>query len=471
MVHFFSKEHFRRLASVGAIITISSLAVDTLAQNAVKFRHVPNVWNNSFSKVMATDVFNIYSPRRAGPFPTRDFRANVNFALTSMANLTMFDYYLWECDELADYCDFPRYQSLAVGTQCVKQEVKRDGSVVRHPSSNDTDFQLGLTDGLINSTTAVDYPTGPGFVDLGPLIFRWLILANPDTLKPLPTAMECAFYWTVNSYEGRAFNGTLSENITLTWTNITDRETIPHNITLTPPECLRDNSTIREDVYEDESGKEVAFTPDPCSNYVSAQGQRSLQSYFTDNEGGLIGSVSNDTRSDDTETYYNSSSLAMTSLLHYIWLANSTADIAGNVTEYADRLAWALTFSVRISLRGYRDDTYPFYFYGYTWGNDVYRPDTYYRISWGYLVLPIAFVISGSLFFAATVVLTWRDTKWKSSILAVVLHGLSPADLNTVGNVDGYADMREVGRSMQARLVSTELGKKLMSRDAIMDED
>lgn len=381
----------------------------------------------------------------------------------------MFEYYLWRCTQLADYCDFPRYQSLAVGTQCVKHEVKRDGSVVLHPSSLDQDFQLGLTDGLINSTTALDYPTDSEFVDLGPLLFRWLILANPDTRKPLPVAMECAFYWVVNSYEGRAFNGTLSENITLTWTNVTDRETRPHNITLTPPECLRDNSTIREQVYEDEFGEEIAFTPDPCSSYVSAQSQQGLQSYFTDNEGGLIGSVSNDTRSNDTETYYNSSSLAMTSLFQSIVLAVSTADVAGNVTDHALRLAWALTFSVRTSPRWYRNDTY--YSFGYTWGNNFYHPDTHYHISWGYLVLPLAFVISGSLFFAATVVLTWRDTKWKSSMLAVVLHGLSPADLNTVGDVDGYADMREVGRSMQARLVSTELGKKLMSRDAIMDLD
>lgn len=430
---------------------------------------------DSAAYVYATNVYNFtaFYKRRQRQLPSRFVLSNVNFALTTWENLTSFNENLYYCSKLAEYCDFPAYQSLAVDAQCINLEAESNGSVIRHPSSDAAGLQLDLREGLINATTSLDYPTSSGFTDLGPLIFRWFVLVNGNTEMPVPVAMECAFYWVVQSYEGRVTNytssskntslRTLSENVTLTRTNTTDRETTRHDIIIkTSSPCRHENSTIKSD---------------PCYNYVTADNHAALQAFFTDDRDSMTGYASNDTQPGDADSFFNSSNLIMNTLLGYLSLGSkqigysddvTAPDIIGNVTDYAHRLAYTLTYTVRTLPWS---ENYTQYYYAKTWGNTKYHPDIYYQIWWRYLILPIGFVIAGSLFFVATVVLTWRDTKWKSSMLAILFHGLSPADLNTVGDVDGYADMREVGRDMQARLMPTDLGKKLMIRDAILDLD
>jgi len=447
---------------------MSSLAVDTLAQNTVKIRHIPYVSYNSSFYIHGTDMYNftdVYK-RRERPLPPRWILANLNYAITTWDNLTTFQNNYWTCPPKAR-CEYPAFQSLAVDVQCIPRGVEKNGSVVHHPSTEATNLQLDLAEGLINSTISLEYPTTDEFVNLGPLIFRWLLLVNADTQTHVPLAMECAFYWTVHSYRAIVRNGTLNENITATWTNTTDRDTTPHDIVIKPPNCLRENSTIIESPQ---------LTPDNCSNYVLADSHASLQTYLTDEQGGFVGSATNATKSGDTELYFNTPNLIIRTMLGYFYIGSiqtlSSKDLAGNVTNYAQRLADTLTYCVRTAPRQFdpHNASDPG-IYGQTWANVAWYPDDLYHISWGYLVLPIAFVLCGALFFAATVVLTWRDTKWKSSMLAAMFHGLSPADLNAMGNVDSYADIREVGQNVQARLVSTELGKKLMSREAIMAMD
>lgn len=91
-----------------------------------------------------------------------------------------------------------------------------------------------------------------------------------------------------------------------------------------------------------------------------------------------------------------------------------------------------------------------------------------YDIQWRYLVFPVILVAMSTLFFIATVIFTWGEGGWKSSQLAVVFHGLSENDAKAIGDVKCYADMRNLGKNMHVQLVDTEIGKKLVSRQALM---
>lgn len=458
----------RHLASLGAIITIGSLSIDTLAQNAVKIRTVPD--HTYFSSIKATDTYrmtSVYTPREA-PLPPRNLVANVNYALTTNGNLNDFQELLFSCG--TENCIFPSYQSLAVDFKCTESTVDRRDGIVFHYALPNEEIRLDETKDLINSTIVLNYSESSEFADIGPLIVRWLILANPSTLNGSAIAMECAFYWTVKSYTSEVRNGTLHENVTSTWTNTTDRETEPHDIILRPPNCIRENSTM-------DSDGPIISGADICENYVSTRAHSSLPYMLGHPQFGIAGYASNDTESDDINEYYKYNNLFTQGLISNISHTNHT-DIVDTINGTASRLAFALTVSVRVLPRFF-NETYSYWenityigpFYGEFSGTTIWPPDVYYRISWGYMVIPIILVGLSAFFFAVSIFTTRSESKWKSSQLAVLFHGLGEQDVQTLGEVTSYADMREIGRDVHVRLVETDLGKKMVSRGTLMALD
>lgn len=435
--------------------------VDTLAQNAVEIQHYPIVENDS-AIILVTDRYNYTAvfPQKGNLLPPAEILSTINYAFISRLTSYSIQERLVYCNASAERCEFPAYQSLAVGAQCIKREVKINGSVARHSALDDSSaFKLDLRKDLVNSTTSLEYPTS-GFSRLGPLIARWMILANPNTTTISPVAMDCTFHWTVNTYVGLVSNGTLSENTTDTWTNTTDRVTSPHDIILKPPKCLPQNTP------KEFMGMVEPESIEPRSNRVFAESHRSLQAYFSDPGEGIIGWASNVTHPEDREPSFERSSIVMESLLFSLVNMNPE-EIVDVLNETAHNLAYALTFSVRTAPRAITGDL-EYKNVGTYRGIAYHPPHVRYHIRWRYVAVPIAFVTISALFFVVTVVHTWRETKWKTSSLAVLLHGLSKKDLEGIRDVDEYADMRAVGKSLKMRLATTEEGRKLVSKHVLL---
>jgi hypothetical protein len=83
------------------------------------------------------------------------------------------------------------------------------------------------------------------------------------------------------------------------------------------------------------------------------------------------------------------------------------------------------------------------------------------------MVFPIALVVSSTMLFVLTLIVTCHEQPWKTSELATIFHGLAPGDVGALGRVDRYADMRQLAKGVPVRLLETELGLKLVAQGEI----
>ncbi|KAH8683240.1 hypothetical protein BGZ60DRAFT_215116 [Tricladium varicosporioides] len=417
---------FWYLASIGALITIATLFIDTSVQNAIQLRLQNDTTNGSF--IYRTNTFNFTTKFRRGfrkELPPSDMLSAITFAMMADVNVTT-ESPLWnniaEC--YTGNCTFPTYQSLAVDYQCIETTTRLENSKYIH-ASNST-FYLDRKFGVINSTTQFQYPESRDFKGVGPLITRWLILANPNTLYGPPIGMECAFYWAVHTYKQR-------------WST--------HDIILRPDTCWINGSLI-------DSNESV------CLNIIYSAPQRSLQNYFRLKDSGVIGEAINLTEPMDTFQSWDYSSIFMQGLLASV-VDNNSSSIASKINQVAYNVAYSITNEVRRRPL-WRNGTH--HFYGKQYGTTYWSPDPYYFVRWGYMIVPFVLVVLSTFFFLATIYVTRHEPPWKTSQLAVILHGLWPQDLIELDRADKYADMRELSAQVQVKLVDTELGKMLVSK-------
>ncbi|KAF2473179.1 uncharacterized protein BDR25DRAFT_129425 [Lindgomyces ingoldianus] len=442
---------FWRLASVGAFITICTLSLDALSQNAVQVISVPS--NTYGCYVARTNTFNVSSrfSQRKKDLPPSDMLSAIYYAITTVG-MPNLEQGLFEC--ASGQCDFGTYDSLAIDYQCISSDITKNGSIVQHPGLTDPYFYLDTTSGIIQSNTTRDLPDSGDFHGLGPLISRWLVLANPSTINPEPLGMDCAFYWTINTYHSEVMNSSFREEINSTWTNETTESTHKEDIYLIPDSCWRNNISI---------SKTDAEYPD-CTNIVYNFAHRSLQSWFDLSDFSLTGWGLNDTQSTDKRLYWDFTSIFMQAIMANLTDSNQT-EVANTIRTTAKRLSSAMTTLLRQKPLWTTNTTS---FYGISNGTTIWPEDVFYQIRWEYLIFPFVLVGISTVFFLATVIFTRGEGGWKSSQLAVIFHGLSENDAKAVGNVRGYADMRELGRDMQVQLVETDTGKKLVSREVLM---
>ncbi|KAF2002676.1 hypothetical protein P154DRAFT_561828 [Amniculicola lignicola CBS 123094] len=455
------------LASIGALIIIFALAIDTLAQNAIKItvhddlnygQYIKHEGSESYYDegcyVFATDQYSFQTDlnRTDKTLPPPDILTFVTSALITQSFLNDLTYPLWYC--ITGNCQFPLYQSLAINVIYHELPVSFNETTGNYSIKEFSDLTMSLGRGIINSTAdMIQLPLNISST-VGPLLARWLLLVNPGIGLLDPVGMECIYYWAVNTYQSGAVNNTFTETILSTWTNTSDRITDPHGIILTPSGCLLENTTWENEEFSSRNQSN-------CTYKVLESAHKAFQTYLVAPDLSVVGHATC-TESDDGLLYYDYSSMFMYVMLNQNLMKNHST-IAKNILITAERLAQGLTTIVRLSprtlLKSPNDDEYGRY-YGIT----EWTPDAKLKIVWVFLAGPILLVVLSTVFFLATVYVTRGEAKWKSSQLAVLFHGLREEDLKDFGDVSAYADMREIGRNAQAQFIKTKYyRKKLMS--------
>jgi hypothetical protein len=85
------------------------------------------------------------------------------------------------------------------------------------------------------------------------------------------------------------------------------------------------------------------------------------------------------------------------------------------------------------------------------------------RVHWGWLILPASLLLFSTLFLGCTIWETSMDTMgkaWKSSPLALLFHGFSAETVRSVGSVDRLSEMDATARKLRAQLRWEEHGWK-----------
>ncbi|OJJ58393.1 hypothetical protein ASPSYDRAFT_46411 [Aspergillus sydowii CBS 593.65] len=101
----------------------------------------------------------------------------------------------------------------------------------------------------------------------------------------------------------------------------------------------------------------------------------------------------------------------------------------------------------------------------YTVLGTVYTSEVYIDVDWIWLLLPAALITFGTLFLVLTVLTNRRQRlhPWKSSMLAVLFHGLS--NMETEGMMNGRStvgQMEKTAQNIQVRLRTVDQRRGLM---------
>lgn len=139
---------------------------------------------------------------------------------------------------------------------------------------------------------------------------------------------------------------------------------------------------------------------------------------------------------------------------------------APNISVVFDNIARAMTSNFR---QKWVVPEFPGYAGGSPTQGIAWRTETYVRVNWAWLILPIALEALTGVFLVATVARSWkaRMVAWKSSVLALMLHGVPDQDLDRVfGGKDlvQVGEMDDVAKKVAIRLAPGIEGEGLRLR-------
>ena len=377
--------------------------------------------------------------------PDSDMMADVNFAMTTTYDVgSLFQNQVVDC--ATGNCTFPKYQSLGIDHSCTTRQAGTSGSFFTHPANPLLTLRKG--EGMINATIVSSFPKPGSFPVIGPLIARWLLLANANTTISAPVAVDCIFYYAVHTYESNVSSNYFYEDIVDRWSPATTKEVDAYNkLTLNPPTCWR-------------NGSEVDSSDPDCMNTINAGSLRGLQNFFNLSDFAISGGARY--YRDHTWGY---SSIFMQSLLPKISNQNATA-IFDAVNATSARISYMVSNYLRrapVYLPGADEPIY-----ARQNGTMLYAPIPYYHVRWVYILIPIGFVFSSIMFLVATLVITRNSRAWKTSTLAVLYHGLSSRDAAELGTIESYADMYAHADHVKVKFDSEAADKKLVSSETLL---
>ena len=327
---------------------------------------------------------------------------NCTFGLYSTLSLC------WDCANIADQilCG-DLYQNK---TQCPP------GSLTRLP---DDSVSLNATIGVVNITSDDSYPKLSKMSDIGPLVARFVGIGYWNTPAQ---AQECALYWCVKTRTARVEAGIFTETVTQSWTNLTAPRTSygqDWHIGLYPDKCYKDGK----------ESNECVFGVDPLS-------QRALQNYLiygsnsTNSTGFLQGSVTIPPGSNGSSWFI--SSLAANAIispclaLGYCHTYQHTFDMLHSGFKWMARY---MSNTIRESTGGYSHGT-------------TTRFDSFFHVRWGWLAYPIAVVLFALIFVLVTIYKSRGTEPWKSSVTALLFHGLVDEDRGAYLRLDDPVEMK-----------------------------
>ena len=232
--------------------------------------------------------------------------------------------------------------------------------------------------------------------------------------EDLIVAYRCSIHFCMQSYNATFRNGTFVSNVQESWDQM--NVSVPHNwtsgdYTLGTPQPNWTFVDIPESLNADDSFAQ------PALDFVS---KYSLTAYLSSAISGTVGydGVSN------TTTYHigGSGSTDTTSKLD----ASSVQAIyqdsvnAGNMSAKLEDIAAGLNYFVHSSLVADGDARY---------APTAYSDAVFVVVRWPWLTYPLALLLAGYVFFAATLLQTWRRAvrPWKSQRLPLLLADVDDA--------------------------------------------
>ena len=411
----------RNLASLGALIMILGLAIDPFSQQVVTYP-LRLVYEDTAS-APRIQVYNslglrIYTGepgKHSNDDPLWDIDLSMKAAIyggLSGSNTTLTP----TCS--TGNCTWGTFSSLSVCNRC--QDVS--DRIVNHTLPNGLSFnhttpEVGYTTILVASgVLPVD--------ELGPTVAS---LANFTILNAVQ-AYECTLYWCIQEFDLSIRGGIVYENIIKTWGN---------------------QSLVADGIF----GEYYAFLPDYRATdvdqpdlkkclvwkYSHAMLERFFRSFFT---GSITGGPN---------LGYNSTPDAMQAFSSVIDLRNGSMSIGFSDVP---ALIGRITKNINVQMRQATDLRVL---------GQATKTETFVLVRWQWLSLHVALLSLTLIFLVATI---WKNDRrkilpWKSSITALLLHGLAPEHHEKYAIHERQCGMDVVAKTLKIRLQKSDDGWQL----------
>ncbi|QDS77138.1 hypothetical protein FKW77_001201 [Venturia effusa] len=468
---------FWHFASIGAIITVLSLPLESVVIHALSVpmrgSRLPELEvNQNFIGVYRTNLYEWSLPvshnaSSGDRIPPPSITAAINLGIAQAASYG--DWWGASMQTLAPncstgFCDYNHYQSLGIGHLC--GDASPNVAIVDRqyllPAGHglETDLTLGLEDGLINTTVSFLYPDSSWSEDpsaVGPLVANVFILTS---MLDQPIAIECALFWIVTHYESQTINGYWMEATIPPYMTDTEATSPARQAAIDPHRGQDTIMNAGDNCWingTQRSTMEQASNPalkEGCAYTITALAQQGLQNWFKSPIHGLVGSLSpNLTASNNFITVLDALFREWRSDWPIRrWKGMSPQEfMLGNLNHTLFiPLTTALTSSIRTLPRGalFGQDTWGQLAEGIMY--DSFR----FRVLWPIMIFPTVLVV-GAAAFAALVAVRARDHLWKKSSLPFVFFGLGR-------RAGEYVDMVEEAKGIRVRLEMIDGGVKLV---------
>lgn len=327
-------------------------------------------------------------------------------------------------------CTFAPYQSLGFCSRCANITDSLDLNITGFGTLQNYKYELPNGWNFTTATNMMYLMNATAYRDLiqldptgWPLITNFTaITAAGYGVPPDISATECALSFCVHTYQASVKNGKFSEKLVATDTSSNYSMTAAtDNIALTPKTCHYNGTTYHP-----------PYTNDNCTYKISWLSLLSMSNSLRPllkGKGSLFISNRPSWSSDTTRAIYG---------------------LYGNFTEISgmfDSLASSLTTHARSKVCA---ATVP----GTTW-----TVESYVRVRWAWMILPIALVAFMLVFFVATIWNTRNQFIWKSSPLALLFSNVDAP--NALDVHPELSKMEKTSQKIRAKLETTANGVRL----------
>jgi hypothetical protein len=440
---------YRFLAAWGAILTILTLAFQTLIQQAIStrsgLRELDTLYGDPYygafypqANNYTTRYFDYSTDETLGDQgPSLDMVADITYGMyyTMMNVDTQIQLSIAGC--LTGNCTWKNIQTLGVCSKCadITSKIYND-NINGIYTLYGTTVEMNKRAGLVTSWANTLYPDPAVLPGIGPLIAHVTTMARANT-NVYPTGIDCALYWCViDMSDAIMTNWNITDAVYTYWT---DTSTSAHttykqktDIQLTPPTC------------HDEYAQPVSDTT-KCTKTVSSHSQIALQNYFTGDKTGFTG-------------------LATQNLTTGGWnIGSEVMQIIYTTAQFSNDLATDMeTIMNNIGVRMTSNMLQTAYQHGFAQSfGDTWKWATLYHIRWGFMIIPAALVIASVIFLVVTIIKSWGHEKWKSSVLPLLFHPLAEEVRPGVAP-HKMSELKTVAENRQVRLERSHVGSQFV---------
>jgi hypothetical protein len=453
----------RHFASVGALLTTASLALETVVGSAIQVLSpcgplpylVAAPRTNRYQWALKQTTGQSLGDQLPIPVMISAIDTGLSESM-NYGDIRAADLAILTPPCSTAHCDFGVYQTISVNYTCedISSHMRNDSQsrfyYVPSNSGLPEDLYLNATSGLINSTVTLQYPDSSIFSraeEIGPLIANVFIIAN-KVVGQKPAAVECALFWVVSTLQSNTtpIDG-WTESLLKSETNFSSSARTAainpvdkHSIFIEPEECWINGTLFMDHLRVTDP---VDHQPE-CIHFVTPNAQIGLQNWLTNSKYGLGGmEISHGSSWDETNPF-------MIYLNFILDAAQNTSSFAGAIDKYVfHNLAAAMSRTIRQLPRGNLHELWDgAYVY---WARGTMFEAMCFQVRWPVMVFPIVLLL-GSAIFTFVVAKRAREHLWKRSNLPLLFHGLGTRERDSCGEIEDYVDMRAKAKDMKVRL-------------------